>query len=133
MTDKLLFLTFLFQDALRDADLTTVMDGLNVLGRVPWVINKNVLSAAERCWDEGIVLGDIPSKVDHDLPPMPLRPEGNNKDYKEAQGEFQSYREALVKYRRIHQRNMVRTIPNFDFDLSVLINIKELIVTSQYL
>ena len=83
------------------------MDGLNVLGRVPWVINKNVLCAAERCWDEGIVLGDIPSRIDHDLPPAPLRPDGSNKDYEEAQGEFRMYRESLQKYRRVYQKNMV--------------------------
>lgn len=82
------------------------MDGLNVLGRVPWKINKNILSAAERCWDEGIVLGDIPSRVDHDLPPAPIRPEGNTNDYEAAKGEFRAYREALIKYRRIHQKNM---------------------------
>lgn len=95
------------QDALKEADLSVVMDGLNVLGHVPWIINKKVLSAAERCWDEGIVLGDIPSRVDHELPPVPIRPEGNNVDYKEAQGEFRAYREALQKYRRVHQKNMV--------------------------
>lgn len=84
------------------------MDGLNVLGRVPWVINKNVLSAAEKCWDDGIVLGDIPSQIDHELPPAPIRPDGSNKDYNEAQGEFRLYREALLKYRRMYQKNMVR-------------------------
>lgn len=92
---------------MKEADLSVVMDGLNVLGRVPWVINKDVLRAAERCWDEGIVLGDIPSRVDHDLPHAPLRPDGSNKDYKEAQGEFRMYRESLQKYRRVHQKNMV--------------------------
>ena len=83
------------------------MDGLNVLGQVPWVINKNVLKVAEKCWDEGIVLGDIPSKIDLDLPPMPIRPDGDHADYQEAQGEFQTYREALIKHRRVHQKNMV--------------------------
>jgi hypothetical protein len=98
------------KDALKQADLSIVMDGLNVLGQVPWVINKNVLAAAEKCWNDGIVLGDIPSHEDYDLPDAPVRPEGNNKDYKESQGEFQAYREALVKYRRIHQKNMVSII-----------------------
>ncbi len=83
------------------------MDGLNVLGRVPWVVNKSVLSAAEKCWDENIALGDIPSQTDHEVPPAPLRPDGFDKDYHEAQGEFRMYREALAKHRRVHQKNMV--------------------------
>jgi DNA-directed RNA polymerase len=83
------------------------MDGLNVLGRVPWVINKDILSAAQKCWDDGIELGDIPSQQDHELPPLPIRPDGSNKEYSEAQGEFNAYREKMTKYRRMHQKNMV--------------------------
>ncbi len=92
---------------MKQADLSVLMDGLNVLGRVPWVINKTVLNAADRCWEEGIVLGDIPSRVDHELPPTPMRPEGSSTEYTEKQGEFRAYREALQKYRRIHQKNLV--------------------------
>jgi len=95
------------QNALEEADLSTVMDGLNVLGKVPWVINREILKVAQRCWDEGIALGDIPSRTDFELPPIPIRPEGDS-DYKDKDGEFQRYRDALTKYRRIHQKNMVR-------------------------
>jgi hypothetical protein len=41
------------------ADLSTVYDGLNALGRVPWRINRRVLAVAQRCWDENIPLGDV--------------------------------------------------------------------------
>ena len=47
------------------------MDGLNVLGKVPWKINNKVLDAALKCWDDGIVLGDIPSQTDYEVPPLP--------------------------------------------------------------
>jgi DNA-directed RNA polymerase len=82
------------------------MDGLNVLGRVPWKINKRILKVAQTCWDDGIALGDIPSLTDFELPPAPIRPEGDDLDYKSADGDFQRYREKLVKYRRIDQKNM---------------------------
>jgi DNA-directed RNA polymerase len=95
-----------FKSALAEADLRTVMDGLNALGKVPWAINKKILNVAQRCWDEGIALGDIPSRTDFELPPMPIRPEGGHKDYVSADGEFQRYRDALSKYRRVYQRNM---------------------------
>jgi DNA-directed RNA polymerase len=51
-------------------------------------------------------LGDIPSLTDFELPPAPIRPEGDDLDYKSADGDFQRYREKLVKYRRIDQKNM---------------------------
>jgi DNA-directed RNA polymerase len=44
-----------------NADLSTVYNGLNALGRVPWKINRKVLDAAQRCWDENIPLGDVRS------------------------------------------------------------------------
>jgi DNA-directed RNA polymerase len=47
------------QEALMNADLSTVYDGLNALGRVPWKINRRVLAVAQRCWDDNIPLGDV--------------------------------------------------------------------------
>jgi DNA-directed RNA polymerase len=94
------------EKALHEGDLSTVMDGLNVLGRVPWVINKSILETAQRCWNEGIVLGDIPSRTDFEVPPQPLRPDGADIDYQSKDGEFAKYREALAKHRRINQKNM---------------------------
>ncbi len=98
------------QKALEQANLSKVMDGLNVLGRVPWKINTTIYKVAQQCWDDGIVIGEIPSPHDFELPPQPVRPEGNftDADYKSDQEEFKLYREALTKYRRIHQKNMVR-------------------------
>jgi len=94
------------RNALREADLSTIMDGLNVLGKVPWKINKEIMSLALTCWNDGITLGDIPSREDFYLPPHPVRPDGNSSDYKEGEGEFRRYREALIKYRRINQKNL---------------------------
>lgn len=106
--------TFL-QEALYHADLSTVFDGLNVLGRVPWTINKFVLDAAQRCWRDNIPLGDIPSRTDHCVPPKPIKPERNvdhldpdSETVKAANAEFRAFKEALTRHHRIHQRNMVR-------------------------
>eukprot|EP00560_Eucampia_antarctica_P002497 CAMPEP_0197839938 /NCGR_PEP_ID=MMETSP1437-20131217/45035_1 /TAXON_ID=49252 ORGANISM="Eucampia antarctica, Strain CCMP1452" /NCGR_SAMPLE_ID=MMETSP1437 /ASSEMBLY_ACC=CAM_ASM_001096 /LENGTH=1166 /DNA_ID=CAMNT_0043449413 /DNA_START=60 /DNA_END=3558 /DNA_ORIENTATION=- len=103
------------QDALYEADLSTVFDGLNVLGRIPWNINKLILGVAQKCWDESVVLGDIPSRNDFPVPPTPIPPEQNDevdyddKDseaYKFAIAEYKSFREATIRHRRIIQRNM---------------------------
>ena len=100
--------------------MSTVYDGLNVLGAVPWVINNDILDVAQKCWEGGIVLGDIPSREDFDVPPLPDRPENqylaadengnvdkNSDSYKAAVAEYRSYREAMIKHRRLHQKNMV--------------------------
>jgi len=103
------------QEALQHADLSTVFDGLNVLGRIPWRIQKDMLNVAQKLWEDGIVIGEIPAKHDFVLPPKPIKPEMRKgvdyKDkespgYKEAMLEYNAYRAASVKYNRIYQRNM---------------------------
>lgn len=96
------------------ADLSTVFDGLNVLGRVPWRINKFVLEVAQRCWRDNIPLGDIPSRSDHSVPPKPIRPERttgqlkpDSEEVKAANAEFRAYKEALIRHHRFRQKNMV--------------------------
>lgn len=89
-------------------------DGLNALGRVPWTINEKVLSAAQHCWENDISLGDIPSRTDFQLPPMPDELDRTSWDedkdsdaYKEQGEKLRSYRDALVMYQRMNQKNMV--------------------------
>ena len=89
------------KDALGLGDLSTIMEGLNALGRVPWKINKKILEAAERCWDEGVVLGDIPSQKDFEVPPVPIRP-----DERVDVESYKKYREDALKHRRMIQKNM---------------------------
>lgn len=93
--------------------MSTVFDGLNVLGQVPWSINTFVLDVAQRCWRDDIPLGDIPSRANYVVPPKPVKPVYNTDEQdidavKAAKAEYRSYREALTKYNRINQKNMVR-------------------------
>lgn len=92
-------------------------DGLNVLGRVPWIINKEVLEIAHQCWQRNIALGDIPSRDDIDVPPVPIRPERIPEEqfldkesaaYKDGMADLRAYHEAMVRHRRAKQKNMVR-------------------------
>jgi DNA-directed RNA polymerase len=108
------FLSLLPQEALENADLSTVFDGLNSLGRVPWQINKRILEVASHCWEKNIALGDIPSKTDFEVPHEPMQPQRSamkldkeSPAYKESVTEYRAYREALTKYLRIKQKNMV--------------------------
>jgi DNA-directed RNA polymerase len=57
---------------LRDVDLSSVFDSLNVLNQTPWKINKSVLEVVLQVWDKGGGIGAIPSRVDNTIP---LKPE----------------------------------------------------------
>lgn len=100
-------------EALVGAELTTVVDGLNALGRVRWKINKNVLKIAQECWDENIALGtDIPSRLDLEVPEEPIQPdrfsfEKGSAEHEKGMKEMFKYRERLYKCNRIRQKNLV--------------------------
>ena len=55
-------------DCLYQADLTSVFRSLNILGKVGWVINKDVLKVAEAVWENGGGELDIPSRTDLKMP-----------------------------------------------------------------
>ena len=100
---------------MRKASLTTVYDGLNALGRVPWQINSKVFDVAIHCWENNISLGDIPSRDDFEVPPMPTQPprphqrlDKESPEYKAHVEEYKTFRENFIRHRRWSQRNMVR-------------------------
>jgi len=100
------------KDAISNADLSKVFDGLNVLGQIPWKINKRVFEVAQKCWEEGISLGDIPPQVDYEVPPLPERMEYRNFDELDGEQkkihleEFRSHKDAATKHFRFKQKNM---------------------------
>lgn len=103
------------KEALQHADLSLVCEGLNILGKTAWKINKKILKVGEYCWENNVPIGDIPSRTDFVVPPEPVRPsyldaeEYADKDSpqtKAAVAEHRSYRESLYKRQRICQKNM---------------------------
>ena len=106
------------KEALQHSDLSIVCDGLNILGKTPWKINKKILEVGEYCWDNNTPIGDIPSRTDFEVPPEPIYPSSaydpdmyTNKDdpvMKEKINAMQSYRDSTTKYHRVLQKNMVR-------------------------
>jgi DNA-directed RNA polymerase, mitochondrial len=103
------------REALRNAESSTVFDGLNALGRVKWKINKALLAVAQQCWQDNIPLGDIPSRTDVDLPEEPIqpawsetRPEKGTEEYEQSVAHYKAYRERLARYNRAKQKIMVR-------------------------
>ena len=100
------------QSALQRADLSKVFDGLNVLGRIPWKINQTVLDAALKCWEDEIVVGDIPSRRDYEVPPAPEPLPYQNWDAlsdheKDDQMDLlRKYKGTLLRHNRFKQRNM---------------------------
>jgi DNA-directed RNA polymerase, mitochondrial len=54
--------------AVKKADIPEILEALNYLGDVPWRINSRVLDTIKKLWDSGVVVGEIPSKVDISLP-----------------------------------------------------------------
>lgn len=104
------------KEALEQADLSSVCDGLNILGKTAWKINKEILDVAEYCWQNNVPIGDIPSRTDFEVPPEPVRPprvspeiysDKENPDSLTAMAANRSYRESMYKRQRIHQKNMV--------------------------
>lgn len=51
-------------DAARRGDMTGVLEGLNYLGAIPWVINTPVLEVFRRAIEEGIQVGELPPTDD---------------------------------------------------------------------
>jgi DNA-directed RNA polymerase len=101
------------EDVLENADLSTLYHGLNYLGSIPWKINRRVLEVAWQCWEQGIPLGDVPSRVDYELPPepIPLGPISPDLDkeslaYQAAVEERQAVQSNVQKFRRMRQKNM---------------------------
>lgn len=105
------------KEALQHADISVVCDGLNILGKTPWKINKKILEVGEYCWENNIPIGDIPSRTDLEVPPEPVYPSAAcgpdnfaNKDdpkVKEKIDAIQCYRDSTTKYHRVLQKNMV--------------------------
>jgi DNA-directed RNA polymerase, mitochondrial len=100
------------REAVLNAESSIVFDGLNALSRVRWVINKRLLDVAQRCWNENIPLGDIPSRTDYEMPEQPMAPEWSGiklekgtDAYDAAMSELLKYRDRLVKFNRIKQKN----------------------------
>eukprot|EP00606_Chrysophyceae_sp_TOSAG23-5_P000748 GSChrysophyteH2.ASY1.ANO1.1674.1 assembled CDS len=55
-------------DAIRRADMTGILEGLDYLGSVPWKINKEVFKILEEALDRGIKVGELTSTKNVDLP-----------------------------------------------------------------
>lgn len=96
------------KEVLQHADLSTVYDGLTILGKTPWKINKSILEVAEYCWKHNLPIGDIPSKINLEVPPEPIYPTSCKTDSytNEDFDVLQSYRDSMMKRQRIQQKNM---------------------------
>eukprot|EP00523_Entomoneis_sp_CCMP467_P022963 CAMPEP_0168827670 /NCGR_PEP_ID=MMETSP0727-20121128/117_1 /TAXON_ID=265536 /ORGANISM="Amphiprora sp., Strain CCMP467" /LENGTH=1128 /DNA_ID=CAMNT_0008880841 /DNA_START=18 /DNA_END=3404 /DNA_ORIENTATION=- len=100
-------------EALNMADNTVLLDGLNVLGSVPWKINKRLVEVSQKCWEDNIPLGDIPSQTDIDVPDKPIKPEfvpewpeKGTPAYDALLKEWEQYRDAFQRFSRKHRQNM---------------------------
>ena len=58
-------------DALRNAPLERVFEGLNALGRVRWAVNRDILNVVQDAWDAKLVIAELPSQFDIPLPQPP--------------------------------------------------------------
>jgi DNA-directed RNA polymerase len=58
-------------DALKVASMPLLYKGLNLLGKVPWRINNNVLRVVEAVWKDDGGVSSIASRINLTLPPKP--------------------------------------------------------------
>jgi DNA-directed RNA polymerase len=54
-----------------DGELVEPMKATNLIQQTPWTVNTKVLDVMKRCWEESIQVGDLPSRDDEALPPIP--------------------------------------------------------------
>lgn len=113
------------REALQQADLSSVYDGLDILGKTAWRINREILEVGQKCWTENIAIGDIPSQTDFEMPPEPVRPNFENNemygkedpDQERRKAVLNTYRDSISKWQRILQKNMVSNIVKRGFRL----------------
>ena len=107
------------KEALEHFDLSLVCDGLNILGKTAWKINKEILKVAQYCKANNIAIGDIPPGTDHEITPEPVRPDriapeiyanSENDATQAVIAANKAYRDQFQKRRRIAQKNMVRGV-----------------------
>lgn len=55
-------------DCVKRGELEGLFKSLNLLGEVPWVVNKEVLDVILTMWENGGGFGDLPQRADIDLP-----------------------------------------------------------------
>lgn len=58
-------------EALKEADLSVVYDGINAMQETPWRINKRLLTVMKVAWEQNLSLPCMPKKEDVPLPPVP--------------------------------------------------------------
>lgn len=59
------------KEAVAQGNIELVMEGLNVLGRTPWRINKKVFDVVLRAWNSGDRVGKMPPATFDEAPPEP--------------------------------------------------------------
>lgn len=58
--------------AIAKGDMDTVLAGLDVLGRTPWQVNRNVFDVMVEAWNSGEAIGELaPENPQIELPPEP--------------------------------------------------------------
>lgn len=86
-----------------DADtLDQIFTGLDVLGSVPWKINKPVFEVVSQVWNSGEELGDIPAKASLQQPIEAEKPEGLDKDPRAKDTYRHRIKKALQDRRAAH-------------------------------
>jgi len=96
---------------LKHAPLERVFEGLNALGRLPWVIHGEVLGVFQSAYDSKVEIAGLPSQTDLEVPVNNLKkpPFLSKEEFKamteEQRVEQQAWRDAVAKVKRVKMRN----------------------------
>lgn len=110
-TDALFDLPFIkrtrpeHMDALKQADLRIVYDGLNAIQNTRWQVNTKVLGVLREAWDRSLPIQCLPKREDQELPPKPADIDTNPA----------ALRDWKHKARDVHQANASARGSRFDF------------------
>tara|TARA_B100001093_G_scaffold241460_1_gene231201 strand:- start:14432 stop:16858 length:2427 start_codon:yes stop_codon:yes gene_type:complete len=78
------------------------MDAVNFIQQTPWAINDKVLDVMKHCWENSIPIGDLPSREDESLPPVPTDFETNpaaNKLWRQMAARVYNHRASTISRR----------------------------------
>lgn len=78
------------------------MEAVNLIQQTPWCVNKKVYDVVSWCWENSIEVGDLPSRENEELPPIPDDYKTNkqaNKEWRQQAARIYNHRASTISRR----------------------------------